>query len=151
MSESKPPIGDEHLVAYLDGELDREAQEAVESQLAADERLRHRLVQLEQSWNLLDRLPRAELGEEFAQTTVTLAAGDLTPSRTGRPRWQIWTLAAAMGFAAAAIPFQWIRRQQLRDLPVIQNIELYRVADSVQFLQQLEAEGLFDEEIEDVL
>ena len=37
----------------------------------------------------------------------------------------------------------------MRDLPVIENMDLYEVADSVEFLRQLEKTGLFAEEADD--
>ena len=150
MSHAVPPISDEHLVAYLDGELDSAAAERVESQLAVDAQLRHRLARLEQSWNLLDDLPTAPLADDFAATTVTMVA-DAMSERPSSPPWRMWVLGIAAGFLVAAVPLQVRRQQRIRDLPVIQNLELYKVADSAEFLQMLEAEGLFIEDVDDVL
>lgn len=152
MSDSKPPIADEHLVAYLDGELNAVAREEVENQLASDQTLRRRLVHLEQSWNLLDQLPTATVGDEFAETTVSMVAAKLAhaPAR-GSVGWKKWAIAASVAFAVSAVPW-WIKRQRaLRDLPVVQNLELYRVAESVEFLKMLDDEGLFAEDVDDVL
>ncbi len=41
--------------------------------------------------------------------------------------------------------------QLVRDLPVIEDIELYRVGESVEYMRQLDQSGLFDEEVEDAL
>jgi hypothetical protein len=38
-----------------------------------------------------------------------------------------------------------------QDLPVIENVELYEVADSVEFLKELEKAGYFKEETDDEL
>lgn len=151
MNSNEPPVADEHLVAYLDGELEPSSREALERQLASDERLRQRLAQFEQSWNLLDSIPTAPVGDQFAQTTVSLAASQLSHQARGPARWRTWACAVIVGFLVLGIPLHLVRQQRLRDLPVIQNLELYRVAESVEFLQMLEDEGLFLEDVDDVL
>ena len=42
-------------------------------------------------------------------------------------------------------------RQLVRDLPVIENVDLYRHADSVDFLRELDKQGFFAEEGEDAI
>jgi hypothetical protein len=37
-------------------------------------------------------------------------------------------------------------RQLAEDLPIIENVELYRVADSIDFLRELDSASLFNEE-----
>jgi hypothetical protein len=70
-----------------------------------------------------------------------------------------WWFIGVSCFVATALASHWLmamylarpQEQLLRDLPVIENIELYRNADSVQFIRQLDESGLFDEEGEDAL
>ena len=42
-------------------------------------------------------------------------------------------------------------RQLVEDLPIIENLDAYRNAESVEFLRALEHEGLFVAEVEDAL
>ncbi|MEX0585756.1 MAG: hypothetical protein WD176_03880, partial [Pirellulales bacterium] len=51
------------LVAYLDGELDAETSRELENLLATDPNARDEMQRMEQAWDLLDELPRAEVDE----------------------------------------------------------------------------------------
>jgi anti-sigma factor RsiW len=149
----------EQLVAYLDGELDAAATGAVEQRLTQDAGYRQLLRQLQQSWDLLDRLPKAHVDQSFTQSTVAMvvvkAADDVEQLQavSGRRRRYTWwfgtvgiALAFLFGYAAVA---RWAgreNRQLLRDLPVIEKLDQYRYAESVEFLRMLEREGLFVEE-----
>ncbi len=155
------PVAEE-LTAYLDGELDAARRAAVERRLADDEAYRQRLQSLDDAWQLLDELPRTEVDPSFTQSTVEMVAlaaeeevqqaGEITSRR----RWLHWvagTLAIVLATMAGYLVvdhFASQRNDQLvRDLPVIENVELYRHVDSVDFLRQLDAEGLFVEEVQD--
>jgi anti-sigma factor RsiW len=153
----------EELVAYLDGELDAEASREVERRLSQDAHYRQRLRQLQHSWDLLDRLPRADVGEAFTQSTVAMiavtAADDVKEMKAGGTRrkravWWLGTGSVAASFLVGyLLVFSVARRERnqlLRDLPVIERMDEYRYADSIEFLRMLDAEGLFaEEEIED--
>jgi hypothetical protein len=146
----------EQLVAYLDGELDAETSKQVERRLAEHVEYRRELQQLQRAWDMLDELPRAEVGESFTQTTVEMvalsAARELTEvkGRSRRLDRVLWGAAGA-GIVITALTsylvfsafFSRPNTQLKRDLPVIENIELYQIADSVEFLRQLEDTGLF--------
>ena len=154
----------EQLVAYLDGELDAETSKQVERRLAENVEYRRELQQLQRAWDMLDELPRAEVGESFTQTTVEMvalsAAQELTEvkGRSRRLDRVLWGAAGA-GVVIAALTsylvfsafFSRPNAQLMRDLPVIENIDLYEIADSVEFLRQLEETGLFEEEADDAL
>lgn len=56
MAEADPDTED--LVAYLDGELPSQEVSRIEARLAEDEGFRNRLVDLQRSWDMLERLPR---------------------------------------------------------------------------------------------
>lgn len=155
----------EQLVAYLDGELDGESSRQVEERLARDERFRLELQRLQQTWDMLDELPRADVGTSFTQTTVEVVALSaeqelqLTRRSTRRRLSLFWIVTAASVFIVSVtsyVAFSRVlarpARQLVRDYPVIDNIELYSVADSVEFLHQLDDEGLFaQEEVENGL
>jgi anti-sigma factor RsiW len=142
------------LVAYLDGELQGDARRKVEQRVGTDSDYRRRLVELEQSWNLLDSLPVASVDEKFTQSTVTLAA--VAIEQESKPWWKsrptLWKygLAAAIGFFLMTVPLVAKRRAQLNDIPVMNNMELYLHADSLDFLEMLDEEGIF-EVVEDEL
>lgn len=153
----------EELTAYLDGELDAEAARVVEHRLGSDESYRQKLHRLESAWRLLDHLPAAEADEKFTQTTVEMLAvaaeeevASAASAAKGR-RWIRGLLAASLLIAAGLLGYVLIgnaanreNENLVRDLPVIENVELYRHIDSVDFLMQLEHEGLFAEDTEDV-
>ncbi|GIW93437.1 MAG: hypothetical protein KatS3mg110_1478 [Pirellulaceae bacterium] len=145
---------DEELVAYLDGELDAESTRRLEERLEHDQQLRERLVQLQATWDLLDSLPSAEADAQFTQTTVSMVALRTKKESTVRRRQWLWASAAAAALMAATAAGYFTvnyhlsapERQLAKDLPVIERLDLYLVADSVDFLRQLAGERLFDEE-----
>jgi hypothetical protein len=172
MTEYNPTTGDdpvdpldELLVAYLDGELPPAEAERVERQLATSEDVRRRLQQLENSAEMLvTYLPRSSPTQEFTKLTVTMAAQvaereltqELKREQLRRGGWWAGGLAIAVaslgiGYYATWNFLQGPNEQLKRDLPVIQHIDEYRTADSVEFLRRLSDERLFAEEIEDAL
>lgn len=162
MSEQSNNVGrshDELLVAYLDGELDAGAVRRVDDRLAAEPELRARLRQLEQPWRMLDELSTEPVAEDFTRTTLELvatAAVEDTEQREwaarAQPSRRRWLAAgglvgaAAAGFLAVALLRPDPNRQLAEDLPVLEHLEAYRQAESVEFLRQLHDQGLFDEE-----
>lgn len=149
----------EELVAYLDGELDAAESDRVERRLAEDPAYRQILKQLQRAWDLLDELPRAPVTESFTQTTVEMVAMTAeaetigAEQKLGRGR-AFWMAAIALSVLAAGLvgyTVMWQRldrpnRQLAEDLPIIENVELYRVADSIDFLRELDSASLFNEE-----
>jgi len=150
------------LVAYLDGELDHASAQRVERRLSEDPEFRRRLQQLQRAWDLLDQLPRVEASENFASTTVEMVAlraatdSDHSVGRWRRRRFVAWSLRA-MGLAAAIVVGYLVvqvrqqapERRFLRDLPVIENVDLYLNADDIEFVRQLQRESLFEQELPD--
>lgn len=167
MSPDEPLIADDpilvDLVAYLDGEMDDAEAARVERRLADDANYRIRLQELQQTWDLLDALPRAQVSESFTQSTVEMvalsAADDAQATRSAALRRKaifalttsaVVLIAAVGGYLLTSHYTTAENRQVLRDLPVIQNVDVYANADSVEFLLKLEQEGLFveDEDVE---
>ena len=149
----------EQLVAYLDGELEAEAAREVERRLAADAAYRQRLNRLQQTWDLLDHLPKATIEPAFTQSTVAMvvvqAADDVERLKSAHSRRQRFAWAGGLALATSAFLAGyggWSRvgdrenRRLLRDLPVIERIGEYRYVDTVEFLRTLDREGLFAEE-----
>jgi anti-sigma factor RsiW len=148
----------EELVAYLDGELDMDSNRRVERRLAQDAVFRRQLRELQQSWDLLDHLPRADVDESFTESTIAMVALRTSDERrqteVSVARWSRIVLvtaavSAALVFVAAFSATRWWAgrqdRQLLEDLSVIENIDEYRYAESIEFLRLLEREGLFVE------
>lgn len=155
---------EQELVAYLDGELDAAARSRVEQRLADDETYRQRMQRLDRAWQLLDALPPREADPSFAQTTVemvTVAAREEvkhTGRTAARRRWLAWAAGAGAILLAGLMGYRVVDRLTsrqndalVRDLPVIENIELYRHVDNIEFLRQLDEEGLFAEEVDDAI
>ncbi len=159
MSELNPQPNDdlhEQLVSYLDGELSIEQSRRIEERLSTDDTARDELRRLEKVWDVLDGLPRSQVNETFARTTVEMVAlaaeKDLKQEHAARPRRQIQTwlaasvavlLAGVVGFAGAALFFPDRNGALLRDLPVIENFEMLQKAENVAFLKRLAEEGAF--------
>lgn len=154
----------EELVAYLDGELDSAAVMIVERKLADDEAYRERLKALQQTWDLLDHLPRSHVDQSFTHDTLKLVAlsaeDDAEKSKRVATRWRQfgWVAGAATAAAAACAGYflvtGYVSRpndQLVKDLPLLENVDLYKHAESVDFLKQLEHEGLFVQEAGDAL
>jgi anti-sigma factor RsiW len=82
------------LVAYLDGELDAQQTQAVEDRLSSDAVYRQQLRELQQTWDLLDQLPKADVDETFTRTTLSMVAvsvsGDAAWVNCAAGRW-MWT------------------------------------------------------------
>lgn len=148
----------EELVAYLDGELDTESNRRVERRLARDAEYRQRLHGLQQSWDLLDQLPQADVDDSFTESTIAMVAlqtsddhqrAQRTDSRQKRLMMGSALACAILMFVAAFSATRWWAGRQdrklLRDLPVIENMDQYRYAESIEFLRLLEHEGLFVE------
>ncbi len=160
--EQIPTDGSEsmdRLVAYLDGELDPDECRDVERRLGEDAEFRLRLKQLQQSWDLLNELPTASVDDSFTQNTLATVAvkvaRDVQTQRQGSERrhrrwWWIGTLAASLAFLVGFVVARYRDRREeqrlVQDLPVIEAMDQYRYAESVQFLRLLDGEGLFAEE-----
>lgn len=156
-------LTDQELVAYLDGEISEAERATIEQRIANEPDLSQRLDDLRATWQLLDHLSPAEPTDDFTKTTVTMTAvrsHRTVVSRFIRRRWK--TLAGvvaslAVGYGVVFLPMQYEKRKRLRDVPVIDNVDLYLHAESMEFLRQLDSEELFaqdidlDEELDDVL
>lgn len=166
-SNPKPDeSADEQLTAYLDGELDDDVSREIEQRLGDDEQYREQLKRLDEAWSLLDHLPQSEVDDVFTQTTVEMVAlaaqDDARTAEQGRRRrvWLAWSgtvavivLAAVFGYLAARYRLDRPNRRLVKDLPVIENVDVYQYAESTQWLEMLDESGLFgdEEELDDAL
>ncbi len=153
---------DQEIVAYLDGELDPAAAARVERRMAEDPRYNARLNRLEKAWDLLDTLGRTEADDSFTHSTVAMVAlkaeddAQAGAKASGRERSLAWLgLGTAAVIAAAGAYFvvdqrlNRDNRELVRDLPVIERVDEYRNIESVDFLVELQKEGLFAAEVSD--
>ncbi len=158
-SDPAQPEADEELTAYLDGELDAGSVRRIEERLARDEAYRSQLQKLDRAWNLLDRLPRADVGESFTKTTLEMVAvvaaeeaeeaSRTLPKLRRRQRLagMISMVAAlAVGYALGCGTWPDPNEALLRDLPVIENIDLFYQVEDAEFLRALDREHLFEDE-----
>ncbi len=148
---------EDDLVAYLDGELDATTAHQLELRLASDPDYRKQLRELQASWDLLEELPRPEVDQAFTQSTVSmiaLRAADESPRGRRELRnvatWMFGLAGAALAGAAGYMTVLTLHsapdRQLIRDLPVIERMDMYQAAESTAFLRQMIREGLFEEE-----
>jgi anti-sigma factor RsiW len=167
-----PPIDNENeeeetLVAYLDGELDPQSEDAVETRLSLDVRVRSKVDALRRTWELLDYLPRPEPSPRFTSQTLdrisALRPAAVVPRSSPWPglRWRLWAfgliwlalilLAGTLGFTAIRYLLEKPRHGNLDELLVryvwvIENEQLYKQVDDIGFLKQLAVPELFGDE-----
>jgi anti-sigma factor RsiW len=150
---------DELLTSYLDDELAPDERALVEQRLTQDPAFRGQLNHMQRAWDLLDALQRSEASRDFTRTTVEMVAvkaaddaqaGESTVSRRGLGMLLAIAgavLTASTGFFAVYAALDAPNRRLISDLPVIEKLDEYRYADSIDFLETLDKEGLFlDEE-----
>ena len=154
----------EELVAYLDGELNRDSAARIEDELSTNEEYRLRLKQLQQAWDLMDELPREDVDETFTQSTVELvvvsAESEANSTMVREKSWRmaVWVLGLLGASAAVWGGFSLVNQvndrdnqQLLDDLPLVQEIEVYNSIESMEFLMELNASGVFEEESDDAI
>ncbi|MGI9472819.1 MAG: anti-sigma factor family protein [Rubripirellula sp.] len=142
---------DELLVAYLDGELDRKAQSALEDRLLDDEPLRRRLQQLQTGWDLLEDLPDPAPSLKLVESTLELVVADIVKEQSPkesmlrRYRWPLGVaatclIAIAGSFAIAASLSSREYEQQLDDLAVAEFLDAYNYGEDLKLMRQLSAD-----------
>lgn len=149
----------EDLMAYLDGEMDAESRRRLEDRLSYDADLRLRLKEYQQTWDLLDEIPRATVDDSFTRTTVEMVAIRAEAAVAGHTRQGIWrrNILLAGGLAGIALSAgfgYWLthrqlsgpNRQLLEILPVIENLDAYQNTSSLEFLRELDRQQLFRED-----
>lgn len=155
------------LVAYLDGELDPNAEDQMERRLVREASLRKRADLLDKTWNLLDSLEEVSASGQFTQRTLasvstpdvstTAACPDGSPPASGLSVLQLLSparMAVSFTFAfliaTAAFQFgQWSSQQSRSsdDIELLQKMDLlehyfsYRPIPNVQFLRDLQLQS----------
>ena len=97
MSNETPNLPDDDLVAYLDGELAADRIAEIEQVLRDQPSVRERLAELQNTWHLLDTIPRAQATHSFTRSTLEFVVDDakkeLRKNRKGFPIWPMLTAA----------------------------------------------------------
>jgi anti-sigma factor RsiW len=166
------PLNDDeraNLVAYLDGELDDEAAQALEGKLNLDPEARAEVDALRQTWGLLDYLPKATPTSDFTHRTLerlslenvggsATATNRRAPSSRRRIPWLRtvgWAaavvIAAGVGIYSGASVFHATQGPDpdeglVRVLRVIEKLPEYQEIDDLDFLRQLAQPELFGED-----
>ncbi|WP_437226911.1 hypothetical protein SH661x_000075 [Planctomicrobium sp. SH661] len=152
----------DNLTAYLDGELDENSTRRIESILTSSSVARNDVEILARTYELLDLLPRPQVGKEFTEKTIATAKLEGYRKPVSQQVWYrwgeravpmaLWTVAfmasAACGYALTSA---WIPQKDdllLEQLPLIQNLDIYSEVDSVQFLESLAGEKQLMNEIQ---
>jgi len=147
---------DEELIAYLDGEIEASGRVRVERCLAEDAAFRERLRRMQQTWEALDLLPRTSAGDAFTSSTMTLVVAEQEvaatqavqqlKARQGRRWWWGAVATAAAAVAGFGLVYRTLTTEDealVKDLSVIEKVDQLHNTPSVEFLTQLQQEGLF--------
>ncbi len=142
---------DELLVAYLDGELDREQRTSVENRLVEEIPLRTRLQQLQTGWDLLSELPDPAPSQKLVESTLELAVTDVLQDNPNansfwrRFRIPLSALALSLlgvmgvlGITAAGRNREY--RRQLQDLAIAEHFDAYNQGGDIALMRQLASE-----------
>lgn len=153
----------EDLVAYLDGELDDAEAQKVEARLNVDQAARQETEALQQAWELLDHLPRAEASPDFTHRTLESVQVRANTERM-QARRQFWTrwwprvvgagwaAGLFLAFTAGFLGYRNLHSPEpsdyelARELRIIENRRLYELVGDLEFLRQLDTPKLFGEE-----
>ena len=152
----------EDLVAYLDGELNDDAASRVEETLTDQAPIRQEVEKLTRVWELLDLLPEPRASAKFTERTLSaiqtqrdqseVDEADTRPMATQQSHhWKTRARKIALRFGAflglilvgsAGFNSAFTRNtermdQLLNDLPIIERLDQYREAGSLEFLEAL--------------
>lgn len=172
--EATPDGATEELIAFLDGELDPKAAEAMATRLSLDPKLRAEADALQRAWDVLDVLPRPQPSAAFATRTVSQvvpvpsggsgtqfltssgpAAATMPALLAGRPGPAFWLasiliilLAGVGGYIGhlGLAPKPVAADVPLEEVPLLKNLRLYRHVDDVEYLKKLDSPELFGDE-----
>lgn len=157
------PVERANLVAYLDGELNEAESRAIATKLSLSPTARREVDALEQTWELLEQLPRVKAPENFTERTLTEVrkveevggrienAVLANVSRVARAA--VWvgisTLAFGLGYALT----QWVwpnpTARLASDLSVAEHLDEYRDVGDFEFLKELANSPQFGTERDD--
>jgi hypothetical protein len=148
------------LVAYLDGELNEAEAGALETKLTQSVSARREVEALEQTWELLEHLPRPQAPPELVSRTLTqvsefdsrggrLASAAREGSRVAM-RIVACLLVAAATLLMAYVATRWLwpdpTARLAQNLPLVENLDEYKEVGSIELLKQLDESPEFNSE-----
>ncbi len=150
----------ENLTAYLDGELDVDATQALEAKLNQDPEARAELEALKRTWSLLDFLPKNAPSADFTNRTIDRLEiekkKDATTAKVPRyaptPAWVKGAVAVGVvlalgaGFLAGKSLASPHEDAILRNYEILPRWREYDAVDDYEFLQALDHPDLFGDE-----
>lgn len=163
MSESKPKSDlteDQRteIVAYLDGELDPESADKVRRLLVEDVNARREAEEMTIAWEALDSLGDVKASGDFQQRTLTsIQSLAETEKHTNTQAFDVkrgsilggWILGLITSAIAGFCFTNWSvpdeSRELVRDLELLKSLPKYERVGSVELLEELEKQELFDE------
>jgi hypothetical protein len=142
---------DELLVAYLDGELQRQEQSNLEDRLLTNEHLRSRLQQLQTGWDLLEDLPGSSPSMKLVESTLELVVADILKDQPvaekKRRRWHLpvglTLLCLIFGIAFYSIESTLRSKayqKELEDLVIAGNLNGYNYGGDLKLMRELSAD-----------
>ncbi len=160
------------LVAYLDGELDDAATQAVEARLATDPAARAEMDALKQTWGMLDYLPKASPSANFTNRTMerlTLEKVAPSPAAKTQPmpkptnKWVVAASWAALVAVSLGVGYFAVTRYTSTtttkvdpppdpDLPMVRHLRIvekwrwYENADDLDFVKKLAHPEMFGDD-----
>ncbi len=157
------------LVAYLDGELDDAATQAVEAKIATNPDVRAELDALKQAWGLLDFLPKASASPNFTNRTMERLSLERAPASASKstPMHKAGSLLGPIGWAAAILvalgggylislgiwppkpppePISEDDRPYVEHLRILEKWRYYENVDDLEFVKKLNHPELFGED-----
>lgn len=159
-ADNLSPEEREDLIAYLDGELDDETTQRLETKISQNAAARTEIEELKRSWALLDVLPRPQASEQFTNRTMDrLATVQLASAR--RSRFRRWLVATgwAASLIVAGVGGYWTVAHWPKPTPIEPAAEdrrlmehkeywhHYENVESVDFLKALERSEIFNEDL----
>ncbi len=150
------------LVAYLDGELADDRSREIEATMVEQPAVRSEVDGLQRSFDLLDLLDLPKASPDFSEKTMSQVVVE-TPTVRRRPDGdRVWSLLnaaawvvglAVVGLVGFRTTNVWVPRESdllVRDLPVVENLDLYTELGSVEFVEMLRDRDLLpDSDSED--
>jgi hypothetical protein len=155
LDRTEPEV--ELLVAYLDGELDAKSVRQVEDRLSVEPDLREKMTSLEQTWNMLSELETISADKELVRSTMEVVTLTIEKElregkqHSGQRKWldqlvlvTVLFMFGVIGFQLSALIGIQKKKQLVEDIPIIQNITMYKEIDSFEFLEALSKKRVFD-------
>jgi anti-sigma factor RsiW len=146
-----------NLIAYLDGELPEPAAKEIEHVLSRSPTVQHDVEMLSRTWDLLDQLPRLTGSSDLTNRMVTVVKEAEEPKPFLPATWlaripkeplrrggivAVWAaglaLAAVAGFLVTNRMMPDPSQELLKNLPVIEKLDLYSNVETIDFLRELD-------------